>query len=113
MSTGKVVDFINNPSNVSKAKELVDEALAEAAKIETWKPEYNSTNCVASPWDISQPWQPQTYSTTQFVIPPTPDFNVQVWKAENGYMVEINNKKYIAKKPEDIAKLFIKFFDAK
>jgi hypothetical protein len=104
------------------AKELVDEALIEAENIETWRPqnfdsvviddnaEVRSSNCVA-PWDISQPWQAPITSTS-ITLQPSPDFIVNVYKAENGFMVEINGKKYIAKKAKDIAELFIKQFDA-
>ena len=98
--------------------ELIQEAIdhADLPGVEEWKPNteerlrgMDTSNCIFP--QHTQPWTPPL-TTTSITLQPTPDFIVNVYKAENGYMVEINGKKYIAKKSKDIADLFVKQFDA-
>ena len=104
--------------STSKVMDLVRESATNAAPIEEWKPkritgddqQVMTNNCTYPfPGLIGDPWQPP-HTTTQITIQPTPDMTVNVWKAENGFMVEIGGKKYIAKSATDIAELFIKEF---
>ena len=100
------------------AKEVVQQAIdhSNLPGVEEWKPSteerlrgMDTANCIMpDPWQ-TQPWTPPL-TTTTVQLQASPDMTVNVWKAENGFMVELEGKKYIAKTVEEVAGLFVKEF---
>ena len=67
-------------------------------------------SCVAPSFPGLDPfWQTTTTNTIE--VEKRPDFEVKVWKASNGFMIEVCGEKYIAKNSKEMAQLFLKAFD--
>jgi len=99
-------------------RELIQRAIdvSNLPGVEEWKPPTDTDNeamSVISNGQVSFPALDRRidFSTSPIEVEKKPDFEVKVWKAINGFMIEVCGKKYIAKNVKEMSQLFLKAFE--